>query len=76
MVAPRGVPVDLFAEGPSAEWALPLPGHVGIKVGEPDRHTFTLDLDGAPPGASFDGAALTLTATAGERAIEVTTRLD
>jgi hypothetical protein len=37
---------------------------------------FAFELDGAPPGAKYDGAAITLTAVAGEHAIEVTTHLD
>ena len=37
---------------------------------------FAFDLDGAPPGATYDGAAIALTAVADDAAIEVVTRLD
>jgi hypothetical protein len=39
-------------------------------------HRFAFDLDGAPPGAKYEGAVITLTARAGEAAIEIATRLD
>jgi DsbC/DsbD-like thiol-disulfide interchange protein len=70
LAAPAGVAVDLFAEGPTAEWALPVP--VPVAGG---RH-FTFELDGLPPNTRPDGATLTLTAVAGEQAIEVPYRLD
>ena len=74
LAAPAGADVDLFAEGPTAAWAFPLPmpadgAPAGLK-------RFVFELDGAPPGASYDGIAITLTATAGKDAIEVATRLD
>jgi len=37
---------------------------------------FAFDLDGAPPGATYHGAAIALTAVADDAAIEVVTRLD
>jgi len=37
---------------------------------------FAFDLDGAPPGATYSGARITLTAVAGDDAIEVVTSLD
>jgi DsbC/DsbD-like thiol-disulfide interchange protein len=65
---------DLFAEGPTAEWALPLPARIaGAPTG---LHRFTFAEDGAPPGGRFQGAQLTLTAVAGQDAIEVAARLD
>jgi hypothetical protein len=39
-------------------------------------HRFAFDLDGAPPGAKYEGAAITLTAIAADAAIEVATHLD
>ena len=67
-------PVDLFAEGPTADWALPLPSPVaGAPAGQ---QRFAFDLDGLPPNTRPDGATLTLTAVAGEQAIEVVYRLD
>jgi DsbC/DsbD-like thiol-disulfide interchange protein len=74
VVAPRGGKVDLLAEGPTPDWALPLPKAVpGAPAGE---QRFTFDLDGLPTSAKAEGADLTLTAIAGEAAIEVKARLD
>ncbi len=71
VTAPAAVPLDLFAEGPTADWALPLPEPV---PGAPAGHQrFVFDLDGAPPGGG-DGmdAPLRFTLTSGENAVEVT----
>jgi DsbC/DsbD-like thiol-disulfide interchange protein len=73
IAAPAGK-VDLFAEGPTPQWALPLPAAIeGARVG---IKRFTFDLDGAPPGAKYEGALITLTAVGDRGAIEVATRLD
>jgi DsbC/DsbD-like thiol-disulfide interchange protein len=77
VAAPPGASVDLFAEGPTPDWALPLPepaDRAGEAPGAVRRFTFALD--GMPPGAKPDGATITLTAVAGEEAIEVPIRLD
>jgi DsbC/DsbD-like thiol-disulfide interchange protein len=74
VAAPAGAPVVLFAEGPTPDWALPLPELDGPATGKSRR--FTFDLDGLPPGAQATGAALTLTAVSGEDAIEVPAHLD
>jgi hypothetical protein len=73
VVAPANSHVDLFAEGPGAQWALPLPKRMGSPSVGVQR--FSFDLDGAPPGASYEGAVITLT-VAGEDPIEVSTQLD
>ena len=73
VAAPAGTPVDLFAEGPAPDWALPLPEASGSGGG---TRRFTFDLDGLPPGAHVDGATLTLTATSPDDAIEVPVHLD
>ena len=74
VAAPPGVAVDLFAEGPTPEWALPLPTPVaGAPAGS---QRFAFDLDGAPPGEKYQGAQIVLTAVAGNEAIEVAIRLD
>ena len=74
VAAPPDAKVELFAEGPTPDWALPIPVPV---AGAPDGlRRFAFDLDGLPPGASPKGAALRLTAVTDEAAIEVTTRLD
>ena len=62
--------VELFAEGPTPDWALPIPSPVaGTPAG---LQRFAFDLDGLPPGASPKGATLRLTAATDEAAIEVT----
>jgi DsbC/DsbD-like thiol-disulfide interchange protein len=74
LTAPQGAPLNLFVEGPTPDWALPLPEPVGPADG-PDRR-FTFLVDGLPPGAKAKGAALTLTAVSGDHAIEVPAHLD
>jgi DsbC/DsbD-like thiol-disulfide interchange protein len=73
-VAASQMPIDLFAEGPTAEWALPVPDPAD--GAPPGLHRFVFALDGLPAGASADGAVLTLTLESGARAIEVTAHLD
>jgi DsbC/DsbD-like thiol-disulfide interchange protein len=74
VLARDGSQVDLFAEGPTAEWALPLPQPV---VGAPaGMRRFAFDLDGAPPGEKAEGAAVKLTAVSDAGAVEVSTHLD
>jgi len=74
VAAPSGAGVALFAEGPTPDWALPVPAAIdGAPAG---LKRFAFDLDGAPPGAKYDGAAIRLTAVAGDEAIEVVTHLD
>jgi DsbC/DsbD-like thiol-disulfide interchange protein len=74
VAVPNGEAVDLFAEGPTPEWALPLP--MPAADSPPGIHRFAFDLDGLPPGQRAQGATLTLTATAGGSAIEVKAALD
>ena len=67
-------PIDLFAEGPTPDWALPVPEPVaGAPAG---LHRFTFIVDGVPPGVKADGATLTLTVVSGAGAIEVKAPLD
>ena len=65
--------VDLFAEGPTSDWALPVPEP--MPGAPPGVKRFRFALDGVPPGASVNGAALKLTAVADDRAIEVEWRV-
>jgi len=67
--------VALFVEGPSPEWALPIPRPAqGAPAG---RRHFGFELDGLPPGVDPKGKfELTFTAVEGDHAIEVTTHLD
>ena len=74
VVASDGKDVDLFVEGPTADWALPVPklleqSPLGVK-------RFAFDLDGLPPGANPDGAALKLTLVGGARAYEFDVNLN
>jgi DsbC/DsbD-like thiol-disulfide interchange protein len=74
VAAPAATPLDLFVEGPTEEWALPLPEP--IPGPSPDLRRFAFDLDGVPPGADAIGARLRFTLVSGEKAIEVTTVLE
>jgi DsbC/DsbD-like thiol-disulfide interchange protein len=74
--AAANTPVSIFVEGPTPEWGLPIPKAAqGAPAG---RRHFSFELDGLPPGVDpnkgpFD---LTFTVVEGQRAYEVTTRLD
>ena len=78
VAAPAGAEVDLFAEGPTPDWALPLPEPVAGAAAGVKR--FAFELDGLPTGATAQGASLKLTAVAGQgtnqEAIEAVFRLD
>ena len=74
VAASAATPLDLFVEGPTEEWALPLPEP--IPGPSPDLRRFAFDLDGVPPGADAIGAHLRFTLVSGEKAIEVTTVLE
>jgi len=74
VAAPDSAEVNLFVEGPTPEWALPVPKLV--EHGPPGVKRFAFDLDGLPPGANPDGAALKLTLVGGERAYEFNVNLD
>jgi DsbC/DsbD-like thiol-disulfide interchange protein len=73
VAAPAGTNVELFAEGPTPDWALPVPARISEAAGV---QRFAFALDGLPPDTKPDGATLTLTAVAGTQAIEVAFRLD
>jgi DsbC/DsbD-like thiol-disulfide interchange protein len=60
--------VDVFAEGPTPEWALPLP--IVLPPSAPGLLRFALALDGAPPGVRYEGALITITAVTASEAIE------
>jgi DsbC/DsbD-like thiol-disulfide interchange protein len=69
VVAPAGAPLDLFAEGPTPDWALPLPEPA--PGAPPGRQRFVFELDGAPPGVDGTGAPLRFTLVSGENAVDV-----
>jgi DsbC/DsbD-like thiol-disulfide interchange protein len=72
--APDANDLSLFVEGPTPDWALPIPKLV--EHGPPGVKRFSFELDGLPPGASADGAALKLTLVGGERAYEFNVNLN
>jgi DsbC/DsbD-like thiol-disulfide interchange protein len=74
VAAPRGAAVDLFAEGPTEEWGLPLP--VAVDGAATGLQRFMFELDGAPPGTKYEGALINLTAVTDSDAIEVQVHLD
>jgi DsbC/DsbD-like thiol-disulfide interchange protein len=67
--APAAAVLDLFAEGPTADWALPLPEP--LPGAPPGRRWFVFDLDGAPPGVDGTDAPLRFTLVSDENAVEV-----
>src|SRR4051794_9983792 len=72
VAAPEPETVDLFVEGPTPDWALPVPKPVSQA---PGMKRFAFDLDGLPPGARADGAALKLTLVGAGRAYEFDVKL-
>src|ERR1700736_5000325 len=73
VVSPGTGEVNLFVEGPTPDWSLPVPkllekGPTGVK-------RFAFDLDGLPPGANPEGAALKLTLVGTERSYEFNVNL-
>jgi DsbC/DsbD-like thiol-disulfide interchange protein len=73
--APTGKPVELFVEGPTPQWALPIPKPV--KSAPAGRAQFTFELDGLPPGVDPKTPLdLTFTVVTGDRAVETKTHLD
>jgi DsbC/DsbD-like thiol-disulfide interchange protein len=73
VTAPAGKEVNLFVEGPTPDWALPVPKLV--ENSPPGVKRFSFELDGLPPGANPDGAALKLTLV-GDRAYEFNVNLN
>jgi len=73
VAAPDGKDVSLFVEGPTPDWALPVPKLLEASPAGVKR--FTFELDGLPPGANPDGAALKLTLVGGDKAYEFNVNL-
>src|SRR6185437_14191895 len=74
VISPDHKAVNLFVEGPTPDWALPVPkllehGPAGVK-------RFAFDLDGVPPGTNPEGAALKLTLVGGDRSYEFNINLN
>jgi DsbC/DsbD-like thiol-disulfide interchange protein len=74
VVTPDARNLSLFVEGPTPDWALPVPkllehGPAGVK-------RFAFELDGLPPGANPEGAALKLTLVGGDHSYEFNINLE
>jgi len=74
VVTPDDRAVNLFVEGPSPDWGLPVPKPVDHSP--PGVKRFSFQLDGVPPGVNPDGAALKLTLVGGDRSYEFNINLD
>jgi len=74
VAAPDAREVNLYVEGPTPDWALPVPKPVAESP--PGVKRFSFELDGLPPGASADGAALKLTLVGGDKAYEFNVSLN
>jgi DsbC/DsbD-like thiol-disulfide interchange protein len=66
--------VNLFVEGPTPDWALPVPKL--LEQSPPGVKRFAFELDGLPPGTNPEGAALKLTLVGADRAYEFNINLD
>ncbi|HVX78908.1 MAG TPA: protein-disulfide reductase DsbD domain-containing protein [Bradyrhizobium sp.] len=75
VVAPKDAKqVNLFVEGPTPDWGLPVPQLV--EHSPPGVKRFSFKLDGLPPGANPDGAALKFTLVGGEHSYEFNINLE
>jgi DsbC/DsbD-like thiol-disulfide interchange protein len=74
VTAPEAREVSLFVEGPTPDWALPIPKL--LERGPPGVKRFEFALDGLPPGAKPEGAALKFTLVGGDRAYEFNVNLE
>ncbi|MGY8683468.1 protein-disulfide reductase DsbD domain-containing protein [Bradyrhizobium sp. UFLA05-153] len=74
VATPDGRDVNLFVEGPTPDWALPVPSPVEHSPAGVKR--FAFELDGLPPGAKPDGAALKFTLVGPEKSYEFNINLD
>jgi DsbC/DsbD-like thiol-disulfide interchange protein len=74
VATPDSGDVNLFVEGPTPDWALPVPKLVDHSP--PGVKRFAFDLDGLPPGAHPEGAALKLTLIGSERSYEFNVNLN
>jgi DsbC/DsbD-like thiol-disulfide interchange protein len=74
VIAPDDKPVNLFVEGPTPDWGLPVPKL--REQGPPGVKRFAFRLDGVPPGTNPEGAALKLTLVGSDRSYEFNINLD
>jgi DsbC/DsbD-like thiol-disulfide interchange protein len=74
VVSPDAKEVNLFVEGPTPDWGLPVPKL--LEHSPPGVKRFAFELDGIPPGVSPEGAALKLTLVGSDRSYEFNINLD
>jgi DsbC/DsbD-like thiol-disulfide interchange protein len=74
VVTPDDRNLNLFVEGPTPDWGLPVPKLV--EQSPPGVKRFAFALDGVPPGVNPEGAALKLTLVGGDRAYEFNINLE
>jgi DsbC/DsbD-like thiol-disulfide interchange protein len=74
VVTPDAKDVSLFVEGPTPDWALPVPAL--IEQSPPGVKRFAFELDGLPPDAAPEGAALKLTLAGSDRSYEFNINLN
>jgi DsbC/DsbD-like thiol-disulfide interchange protein len=74
VLSPDARTVNLFVEGPTPDWGLPVPKL--LAQGPPGVKRFAFELDGVPPGTNPEGAALKLTLVGGDRSYEFNINLD
>jgi len=74
VASPNDRPVNLFVEGPTPDWGLPVPKLV--EHSPPGIKRFAFQLDGVPPGVDPNGAALKLTLVGGNHSYEFNVNLD
>jgi DsbC/DsbD-like thiol-disulfide interchange protein len=74
VAVPDARKVNLFVEGPTPDWALPVPKL--LEHSPPGVKRFAFQLDGVPPGVNPEGAALKLTLVGGDRPYEFNVNLN
>jgi DsbC/DsbD-like thiol-disulfide interchange protein len=74
VVAPDNQDVSLIVEGPTPDWSLPIPKKLDQAPAGVKR--FSFELEGLPPGAHPEGAALKLTLIGPEKAYEFNVNLN
>src|SRR5215468_6040560 len=74
VVTPDARDINLFVEGPTPDWGLPVPKPV--EHSPPGVKRFAFQLDGVPPGVNPDGAALKFTLVGHDRAYEFNINLN
>src|SRR6516165_2402228 len=74
VLSPDARTVNLFVEGPTPDWSLPVPKL--LEPGPPGVKRFAFQLDGVPPGINTEGAALKLTLVGGDRSYEFNINLE